>query len=237
MRYMLGIDVGGTFTDFVAYDRETRQIDGLEGAVGAGRSGRRASWPASSASPTRRRDRATSGSAPRSRPTPCSSARARSSPTSTTKGFRDVPFIQRGNRKSHYDMSWVKPKPLVKRRHCFELDRADRRLRRRAHAARRGRGARASRAAIRGRPEIEAVAVCLLFSYLNPDHERRVKAILAEELPELPVSISYEVLPKWKEYERASTTHRRRLSQARRRPASCARCAAAWTRPASGATP
>jgi N-methylhydantoinase A len=40
----------------------------------------------------------------------------------TTKGFRDVPFIQRGNRKSHYDMSWVKPKPLVKRRHCFELN-------------------------------------------------------------------------------------------------------------------
>ena len=39
----------------------------------------------------------------------------------TTKGFRDVIFIQRGNRKSHYDMSWVKPKPLVKRRHCFEV--------------------------------------------------------------------------------------------------------------------
>ena len=40
----------------------------------------------------------------------------------TTKGFRDVPFIQRGNRRYHYDISWVKPKPLVKRRHCFEVD-------------------------------------------------------------------------------------------------------------------
>ena len=70
-------------------------------------------------------------------------------------------------------------------------------------------------------PEIEAVAVCLLFSYLNPAHEQRVKAILAEELPGLPVSISYDVLPKWKEYERASTTHRRRLPQAGRQPASC----------------
>jgi hypothetical protein len=39
----------------------------------------------------------------------------------TTEGFRDVIFIQRGNRKSHYDMSRVKPKPLVKRRHCFEV--------------------------------------------------------------------------------------------------------------------
>ena len=90
----------------------------------------------------------------------------------TTKGFRDVPFIQRGNRKSHYDMSWVKPKPLVKRRHCFEvteridayggsltpLDEAE---------------VRAVAAAIRAEPEIEAVAVCLLFSYLNPAHERR----------------------------------------------------------------
>ena len=42
----------------------------------------------------------------------------------TTKGHRDVLFIQRGNRKFHYDMSWVKPKPLAKRRHCFEINRA-----------------------------------------------------------------------------------------------------------------
>ncbi len=46
----------------------------------------------------------------------------------------------------------------------------------------------------------------LLFSYLNPCHELRLKEIFAEAAPELPVSISYEVLPKWKEYERASTT-------------------------------
>ena len=123
----------------------------------------------------------------------------------TTRGFKDVPFIQRGNRKAHYDMSWVKPKPLVKRRHCFELteridaygqvvtplDPAE---------------VRAVAAAIRAEPEIKAVAVCLLFSYLNPAHEQAVKAILAEELPGLPLSISYEVLPKWKEYERASTS-------------------------------
>ena len=46
----------------------------------------------------------------------------------------------------------------------------------------------------------------LLFSYINPAHELRVKEIFAEEAPGLPVSISFEVLPKWKEYERASTT-------------------------------
>ncbi|MCA8967942.1 MAG: hydantoinase/oxoprolinase family protein, partial [Planctomycetes bacterium] len=61
-------------------------------------------------------------------------------------------------------------------------------------------------AEIRATPEIQAVAVCLLFSYLNPDHELRVRDILMEELPDLALSISYHVLPKWKEYERASTT-------------------------------
>ena len=63
----------------------------------------------------------------------------------TTKGFRDVPFIQRGNRKAHYDMSWVKPKPLVKRRHCFELDERIDAYGAVVTAARRGRGARAWR--------------------------------------------------------------------------------------------
>ncbi|MBV8963969.1 MAG: hydantoinase/oxoprolinase family protein, partial [Hyphomicrobiales bacterium] len=95
--------------------------------------------------------------------------------------------------------------PLAKRRHCFELneridaygqvvtplDEAE--VRRLAHE-------------IAALSEIEAVAVCLLFSYLNPAHELRIREILAEELPDKALSISYHVLPKWKEYERASTT-------------------------------
>ena len=60
--------------------------------------------------------------------------------------------------------------------------------------------------AIRSLPEIKAVAVCFLFSYLNPAHEQRAKAILSAHLDDLPISTSFEVLPKWKEYERASTT-------------------------------
>src|SRR5262249_13930934 len=52
----------------------------------------------------------------------------------------------------------------------------------------------------------EAVALCLLFSYARTDHEERVKQILAEELPELPISVSSEVAPIWREYERSSTT-------------------------------
>ena len=52
----------------------------------------------------------------------------------------------------------------------------------------------------------EAIALCLLFSYLEPDHEARIAARLREELPELHVSASHEVLPRFREYERCSTT-------------------------------
>src|SRR5262249_36698064 len=122
-----------------------------------------------------------------------------------TKGFKDVPFIQRGNRKHHYDINWVKPKPLVKRRHCFEIDErvdsAGRVIQVPNKAA-----LRALARQIAADKEIDAVAVTLLFSYVNPAYEKLVKQIFAEEAPNLPVSISYDVLPKWKEHERSSTT-------------------------------
>ena len=56
------------------------------------------------------------------------------------------------------------------------------------------------------REGVESVAVCLLHSYVNPEHERRVGAILAEELPGVPISLSAEVAPEFREYLRASTT-------------------------------
>ena len=53
---------------------------------------------------------------------------------------------------------------------------------------------------------VEALAVCLLHSYANPAHERRLKALVAEAMPDLPVSLSSEVSPEIREYERSSTT-------------------------------
>src|SRR6185437_9208766 len=50
-----------------------------------------------------------------------------------------------------------------------------------------------------------AVAVCLLFSYLNPEHELRVRDAIHARLPGLPVSLSHEVAPIWREYERGTT--------------------------------
>jgi len=54
--------------------------------------------------------------------------------------------------------------------------------------------------------EVESIAVCLLFSFLNPDHEKRVKEIIREEAPDVRVSLSHEVMPTAPEFERTSTT-------------------------------
>ena len=52
----------------------------------------------------------------------------------------------------------------------------------------------------------ESVAVCLLFSYLDPSHEERIAGAIRSRLPDLHVSASHEVLPRFREYERTSTT-------------------------------
>ena len=53
---------------------------------------------------------------------------------------------------------------------------------------------------------VESVAVCLLFSFVNPAHEQRLAEIVREELPGTPLSLSHQVMPKAPEFERTSTT-------------------------------
>jgi N-methylhydantoinase A len=203
MRFLLGIDVGGTFTDFVNHDRNTGAVevwkvpsvpeDPMRGVLDGLRN-----VPHRAAISNLRLGTTIATNAILER-------KGATIALITTRGFRDVVFIQRGNRKYHYDMSWVKPKPLVKRHHSFEVtERVDAYGKVVTPLAEEEVAEIAER--IRELPQIGAIAVCLLFSYLNPDHERRIKAILADLLPGMLVSISYEVLPKWKEYERASTT-------------------------------
>lgn len=122
----------------------------------------------------------------------------------TTDGFQDIPFIQRIRREYHYDLMWEKPEPLVERYHCFGIqERID--YRGQVVEPLELRSLDAVLEAVHD-GDIEALAVCYLFSYLNADHERMTSHHLQEQFPHLPVSLSSDVAPIWREYERASTT-------------------------------
>jgi len=122
----------------------------------------------------------------------------------TTEGFRDLLEIARQVRPSLYDTQFEKAKPLVPRDRAVtvaeRLGPAGEVLR-----ALEDDSVRAAAKILR-REKVETVAVCLLHAYVNPEHEQRVGAILAEELPGVPVSLSAEVAPEFREYLRASTT-------------------------------
>jgi N-methylhydantoinase A len=122
----------------------------------------------------------------------------------TTRGFRDALEIGRMRYPRLYDLAWSKPPPLVERR------------RRREVAERLDRDGEvvepldessvcdALQALLSD--GIESLAVCLLHSYANPEHELRIRQIVNGMAPMLPVSVSSEVLPEIGEFERMSTT-------------------------------
>jgi N-methylhydantoinase A len=122
----------------------------------------------------------------------------------TTRGFRDVLEIRNLRMPRLYDMSWTKPTPLVERRLRVEVDE---RINAQGGIDRPLDEASVERAVrfLLGE-SVEAIAVCLLHSYLNPEHEIRVKEIAARLAPDVALSVSAEVLPVINEYERSSTT-------------------------------
>ncbi len=118
----------------------------------------------------------------------------------TTKGFKDILTIARQKRPSLYDFSCLRPEPYVERELCFEVD---------------------ERISAEGevikniqeeelevlkesleRAGVEVIAVSLLFSFLKPEHEKKI----AKLLKDWPLSLSSEVLPEFREFERTSTT-------------------------------
>jgi N-methylhydantoinase A len=119
----------------------------------------------------------------------------------TTKGFEDIPHIQRINRKNHYDFVWRKPTPLVRRRDCVGIDeRIDAEgIVVRPVDPEQVRAAVAEHGADAG--EDVAVAVCFLFSYLNPETELAAREALGDDVS---VSLSHEIAPIWREYERGT---------------------------------
>jgi len=125
----------------------------------------------------------------------------------TTAGFEDVPFIQRIDRKSLFDLQWRKSAPYVRRSDClgvaervahdgevrveledFEIERLVDEV--------------SARASAEGGV---AVAINLLFAFVRPEHEQRLAVALRAALPSVAVSCSHEVAPIWREYERGNT--------------------------------
>ncbi|QEC46463.1 methylhydantoinase [Baekduia soli] len=125
----------------------------------------------------------------------------------TTEGFRDILHIARHKRPYNFSLQQELPwqsRPLVRRRHRLTVaeritapdgevltplddDEVRARVRELRDAG------------------VDAIAVCLLHSYLNPEHERRIKDIVLEEHPGAYLSVSHEVLPLYREFERFST--------------------------------
>src|SRR5258705_7276615 len=130
--------------------------------------------------------------------------KARGVGLTTTAGCADVVIIGREKRYQVYDLQIEKPRPLIRRRFIGEvtervladgsvrtpLDEADARRAIRELAAR----------------GVTTLAVCLLHAYLNPSHEKRLAALVAQEAPQIAVTLSHEVSPTFREYERTSTT-------------------------------
>ncbi|MGE5759790.1 MAG: hydantoinase/oxoprolinase family protein [Gemmatimonadota bacterium] len=121
----------------------------------------------------------------------------------TTAGFRDVIEIGRQNRPSLYDLRANRPAPLVPRELRFTVT---------ERMGPAGVVVPLDDASLAGvvtaiaAADVEAVAVCLLFGFLYPEHEQRVGAALRARLPGVHVSLSSEVLPEFREYERMATT-------------------------------
>ena len=122
----------------------------------------------------------------------------------TTRGFRDVLELRRIRIPTQYDLNWTKPPPLVER---FLREEVRERM---SHTGEvfEALDAESVRSAIAEltRQGVESIAVCLLNSYANPAHERAVYDIIRAESPGVDVSISSDILPEMREYERTSTT-------------------------------
>jgi N-methylhydantoinase A len=199
----LGIDVGGTFTDLVMRDSRTGEMRSLktpttpphfaDGVLTAIR--------LTNAAPGDITDIAHGMTVATNTALEMNGAKLG---VITTRGFRDVLVVGRGNRTILYDIKAVRPPPLVPRQRVLEVD-----------ERMTGTGgvhlvldedqvvAACKRLTEMG---VEAVAVCFLHSYANPDHENRAAEIVQREMPGIAISISSEILPEYREFERFSTT-------------------------------
>lgn len=120
-----------------------------------------------------------------------------------TEGFADVLEIQRGDKENVYDLFYQRRKPIIPRNMVYpvmERVTADGEILKDLDEGQ-------IRAIARELKEkaVKSVGICYLHSYAFVDHEKRTKEILEQELPEVIITASYEILPQFREYERSST--------------------------------
>ncbi|MBV9251520.1 MAG: hydantoinase/oxoprolinase family protein [Acetobacteraceae bacterium] len=207
MAWRIGIDIGGTFTDVAMVEEETGRIaiakvlstprDFGRGVIDGIRQGLSAQAidPADVALLAHATTVVTNALLER---------KGARTGFIATRGFRDILELRRSSRPDLYDLLQDAPAVLVPRRHRFEItERIDAQGDVITPLAEEELPALI--AAIRD-ADIETVAVSLLFSFLNEEHERRVGQALRAALPGVQVFLSSEVLPEIREFERASTT-------------------------------
>ena len=121
-----------------------------------------------------------------------------------TRGTRDVYIIGRGNRPEAYNLFFHRHKPLVSRRNTLEI--AERLLSDgTVHEPLKKSSVAAACKALKDEG-VEAVAVCFLHAYANPEHERVAGAMIRKAMPDVYLSLSHDILREYREFERMSTT-------------------------------
>lgn len=198
----IGIEVGGTFTDLVAIDRDGIRVLKVPSTPHSPDQGAFAALEASGVPLDRVEDLA-HGS------TVATNAVLERKGFLTafiaTRGFRDILQLQRHGRTRVYDLHYRKPAPVVDRSASFEV--SERMLADgQAHQALDAREVVEDLVPRLRDGGYRAVAVCLLNAYVNPAHEQQLRELLLQHLPGLSVTISSDITREFREYERASTT-------------------------------
>jgi N-methylhydantoinase A len=208
MGWRIGVDAGGTFTDVCLFDEDTATVEITKVSSTPDDPGQAVVAGVREmllAADTTERPENVSYFAHGSTVATNTLLQERGAVTGliTTGGFRDLLELGRQRRPKLYDLQVDKPTALVAREHRIEVGervRHDGRIERALDPEQVRAAARSLRHA-----GVDAVAVCLLYSYLYPAHEQAIRDILTAELPDAFVSISSEVLPEFREFERLST--------------------------------
>ena len=205
-RFRVGIDIGGTFTDIVFVNSEGRlftkkvpsSVDNYARAIVEGMA---EVFDEASITPKDIRELRHGTTVASNAILELKGARVG---LITSAGFRDVLEIRTLRMPRLYDLAWEKPPSLVER---YLRQVVDERINANGVIERRPQRSEVEQVVRRLLDEkVEAIAICLINAYANPDNERFVEQIVKEMAPDLPLCISADVLPEMKEYERTSTT-------------------------------